>query len=208
MAHERKSRKSSATGAQQKFPLTVSREELLVNGSDEAFRSFIHAMLAFSARLSAIRANFAKLVGLSGPQYMILVLIGHLEATHDVSVQLVAERMHLSGAFVTIETGKLLKKGLIVKKPDGNDRRRVCLSLTPKGWALLEKLAPIQRRVNDVLFGDLTREQFEELCRLMPALVESADRALHLVRYYLSGGEPANGGARDSRNRRKEAVRS
>ncbi len=180
----RKRRQAANGDEKNEFPLTVSRKELLVGGADVSFRDLIHGMLAFSARVTAIRGGFAKYVDLTGAQYPILVMIGHLERRQDVSVQLIADRMHLSGAFVTIETGKLLKRRLITKSPDGNDRRRVRLQLTEKGWALLHRLAPVQRQVNDVLFESLSAEDFRRLCDLLPKLVASADRALRLVRYH------------------------
>src|SRR5579862_7890850 len=143
------SQSMSKTGAK---PLTVSRPELLVNGSDSEFRAFVHGMLAFAARLEGVRNGFAALLGLTGIQYTILISISHLHADGDVTVGAVAGHLHLSGAFVTTETGKLLRLGLITKVQDLKDRRRVCLRITSRGRDLLCELSPVQVRVNDVLF--------------------------------------------------------
>src|SRR5689334_12021414 len=89
---------------------TVSRPELLVNGSDREFRTFLHGMLSFASRMESIRDGFAKLIGLTGIQYTILISIRYLEAEEDVMVSTVAAHLHLSGAFVTIETGKLAER--------------------------------------------------------------------------------------------------
>ena len=152
--------------------------------SDEVFRGFVASLLAFSARLQNVRAGFATILRLSPIQYTILVAIGHMEATDDVNVGLIAEHLHLSGAFVTIESGKLAKLGLIEKRRDTKDRRKVRLITTKKGWELIESLAPVQRHVNDVLFGCFTAAQFKDLCNLAPKLVHTADQALRLVYYY------------------------
>ncbi len=98
--------------------LTVSRPELLTNGSDRQFRSFVHGMLAFAARLEGVRSRFAAQLGLTGIQYTILISIRHLQGDGEVTVGAVADHLHLSGAFVTIETGKLLRMGLITKIQD------------------------------------------------------------------------------------------
>src|SRR5262249_49705968 len=111
-------------------PLTVSRPELLIDGSDLEFRAFVHGMLAFSARLEGVRSGFAAFLGLTGIQYTILISVSHLLHQGEVSVSMIAEHLHVSGAFVTIETGKLLKMGLVTKRPDPQDRRRVSLSIT------------------------------------------------------------------------------
>lgn len=163
--------------------LTVSRRELLVNGSDAQFRSFVHGMLAFAARLEGVRSRFAALLGLTGIQYTILISISHLQYDGDVTVGAVASHLHLSGAFVTIETGKLFRLGLITKVQDLKDRRCVSLRVTASGRQLLSNLAPVQVRVNDVLFDFLTAEEFRALGLLMDRIVACGDRALLLLDY-------------------------
>src|SRR5215472_10241170 len=120
-------------GAGEMPPLTISRPELQIDGSDLEFRAYVHGMLAFAARLEGVRSGFAALIGLTGIQYTILISVSHLLREGEVSVSMIAGHLHVSGAFVTIETGKLLKMGLLTKRPDIHDRRRVCLSITKKG---------------------------------------------------------------------------
>jgi DNA-binding MarR family transcriptional regulator len=162
-------------------PLTVSRPELLVNGSDAHFRAFVHGMLAFAARLEGVRGRFAALVGLTGIQYTILISISHLQGEGDVTVGNVAGHLHLSGAFVTIETGKLLRLGLITKVQDLKDRRCVCLGVTPRGRELLSELAPVQVQVNDVLFDFLSTGQFRAMDMMIDRIVSSGDSAISLL---------------------------
>jgi MarR family transcriptional regulator, organic hydroperoxide resistance regulator len=163
--------------------LTVSRPQLLVEGSDREFRDLVHGLLAFSVRLEAIRSGFGSLIGLTGVQYTILVSIRHLEADGEVGVIRVARHLHLSGAFVTVEVGKMIKIGLLAKKTDIKDRRRVCLQVARRGVALLTKLAPTQRRVNNVLFGGLTASTVPVLRTAVNQVVADGDRALALVEY-------------------------
>jgi DNA-binding MarR family transcriptional regulator len=174
------SSRKSRPGAQ---ALTVSRPELLANGSDGQFRAFVHGMLAFAARLEAVRDGFAALLSLTGIQYTILISISHLHTDGDVTVGAIAEHLHLSGAFVTTETGKLLRLGLISKVQDLNDRRRVFLGVTSRGRELLSNLAPVQIAVNDVLFDFLNAEQFRALVPRIDRMVACGDRALALLDY-------------------------
>jgi DNA-binding MarR family transcriptional regulator len=164
-------------------PLTVSRPELLVDGSDSDFRALVHGMLGFSARLEAVRSGFGGLIGVTGIQYTILISVSHLEPTGDVGVSRIAAHLHISGAFVTIETGKLLKLGLLSKRSDARDRRRVCLGITEKGSALLQQLAPIQAQVNDVLFEFLDSAQFWQFRGLVDKMTECGDRSVVLLQY-------------------------
>jgi len=176
---ERKARPKGRSPAH----LTVTRPELLAKGNDDEFRKLVHDSLAFAARLVAIRDGYGSIMGITGPQYTILISIAHLNRQGDVSVSLVAEHLHLSGSFVTNEIGKLIQLGLVEKTQDENDRRRVMLSVSPKGWEQFKELAKIQSRVNDVHFGCLSREDFVTLQRIMSGLVDCTDQALMLLRY-------------------------
>lgn len=164
-------------------PVTVSRQELLVGDSDAAFRHFIHGLLAFGERVLAVRAGFGELIGLSGIQYTVLVSIAHLQNRQAVSVGAVAAHLHLSGAFITTVTNQLAEAGLIRKSRAPGDRRVAVLVTTPKAQQSLERLAPVQRQVNDQLFAPLTRAHFEELARIMDSWIDAGDRAVALLRY-------------------------
>jgi DNA-binding MarR family transcriptional regulator len=163
---------------------TVTRPELLVEGSDRAFRQFVHDTLAFSARLQQVRGQLGQVIGLSGTQYTVLIAIAHLRGTDErVGVNLVADHLHFSGAFTTIEINKLVAAGLVEKETDSEDRRRVVLGITPKARALLNELAPVQRPANDLLFSCLSAKDFSKIRKLMSELVETADQAIRLLEY-------------------------
>jgi DNA-binding MarR family transcriptional regulator len=82
--------------------------------------------------------------------------------------------------------GRLLQLGLIHKEVDPSDRRRVTLTVSDKGRAALEKLAPTQRRVNNIEFGCLSRQEFELLTGIVDRLIDSGARAVALQNYLLS----------------------
>ena len=129
-------------------PLTVSRAALLARGSDEEFRGLIHALIAYGHQRDACRDAFAAIAGISGAQYEILMLVSRADG---LSVGEVAARMHRSGAFITLEANKLVAAGILEKASDPADGRRVLLRMKEKSVQLLERMAPYQRRVNDVL---------------------------------------------------------
>ena len=161
--------------------LTVSRPDLLENGQDRLFRQAIHDALGFSARLLDIRNGLAAMIGLSGPAYSILIAIRLLGADGEVSVGQVADRLHLSGTFVTTEVGKLVRQGLIEKHADPNDGRRVHLKVTLIAQDLLDGLAPDQRPVNDMIFETLSGEEFRALADILARLVSGSENALALL---------------------------
>jgi MarR family transcriptional regulator, organic hydroperoxide resistance regulator len=163
--------------------LTISRPELLVDGSDQQFRRLVHNLFGFLARHSSVREGHGALINLAGIEYTMLISIGHLSAEGNVSVKDVADHLHLSGAFTTVITNKLLQKRLIEKAAHPVDRRRLCLTVTARGREMLERLAPIQRQVNDVQFGCLTAREFTSLVDMIERLVKSSEQAMALQRY-------------------------
>src|SRR5262245_9655796 len=171
-----------------KVPATVSRPALLTGGSDAEFRGLIHDLIAYGHKLDACRDAFAAIAGISGVQYEILMLVSRAEG---LSVGEVAARVHRSGAFITIEANKLAAAGVLEKAPDPQDGRKVRLKTTAEALELLERIAPYQRRINDVLFEFVDARRFRELRALAAELVARGDRAVAMLELLLHEAEAA-----------------
>lgn len=183
-------KRKSPAGKATALPLTISRPELLAEGRDRQFRHLVHGLFGFAARHERIRNGHARMIGLAGAEYTVLISIAHLSQDGDVNVKTVAGHLYLSGAFITAMVGRLLALGLIDKRIDAGDKRRVALTVSEKGRTALERLAPIQRRVNDVEFGDLSREEFKLLTAIVDRLIDSGARAVALQNYLLAAKKP------------------
>lgn len=155
------------------------------DGSDASFRSLIHDIIAYSGRIQEIRGSFGSAIGLTGSQYTVLISIAYLQGDGGVGINSVAEHLHLSGAFVTSETNKLVADGLVEKRNDDDDRRRVRLTITNEGRRRLNRLSKIQAPVNDLLFATLTRAEFLQLSKFMARLVGNSDEALALLQFLM-----------------------
>lgn len=151
------------------------------DGTDRQFRAFVHDFLAFSAQVAQIRQGFGEYLGLSGVAYTTLRSIGFLQDAQGIGVNELAEHLHLSPAFVTIEVAKLVKAGLVEKRTNKKDRRRVLLTLSAKGRAKLDELITLQAPVNDALFEGLSESEFTEFARTIRRLVVCGDHALSLM---------------------------
>ena len=178
---------------------TVSKPELMPGGSDARFRGFIHDFLAFSARVDQCRAGFGARLGISGIAYTTLISIAHLQGDEGVGVSAIAEHLHLSGAFVTIEVSKLVKADLVRKRTNTSDRRRVLLTVTAKGRKLLDGLVAVQAPVNDALFDCLTADEFQRLASMMARLVPCGDKAMSLLEFVATSDKPATAVAAKTR---------
>lgn len=180
---------SGERGDAQARPLTVSLPELLRDGSDQAFRAMVHDMLGFAARIQQVRNRFGALLSLSGSQYTVLVALSQFQGEDGVGVNTLAEHLHLSGAFVTIEVNKLVASGFVRKEVNTNDRRRVRLTITPHARKQLNAITPVLRPANDTLFEALSHEDFEQFRRILPLMVDSADKTLRMLDYLAPDGK-------------------
>ncbi len=181
-------RPSMARPRRSEFPLTVSRVALLVDGSDNECRRMIHDLVAYAHRLEACRDAFASIIGVTGAQFEILFVVAR---TKGLAVGEVATRLHRSGAFITIEANKLAARGLLDKASDPKDGRRVLLTPNARTRTLLERLAPYQRRINDVLFERLDARRFRQLRDMAQELLRSGDRAVALLGYTVQEAKSA-----------------
>ncbi len=169
-------------------PLTVTRPELLVDGSDAEFRSLVHRLLSLTRYLNNVRDGFAAIAGITGVQYEIVMWVARLQGEEGVTVGEVSGAMRQSGAFTTIEVGKLVEKGILEKSVDPKDRRRVRLKITEEGARVIRSLGSYQRRINDTFFASLKPKELDQLNATLRGLLPCADRAVNLMQFILKQG--------------------
>jgi DNA-binding MarR family transcriptional regulator len=165
--------------------MTTTREELLIGGNDSAFRDLVHGMLALSARHEEIRNGHGAYIGLPGAQYTVLIAISHL-SEQPATIKAIAQHLRVTSTFITAETNKLRRAGLITKIRSAADSRVVQLQVTDAGSALLDRLSLVQQQVNDRQFARLTREEFLEFSRLVKLMIENSDDAIAFQKFITS----------------------
>jgi DNA-binding MarR family transcriptional regulator len=153
----------------------------MTDGTGQRFRQLVNDLFTIAARMDTVRARFSQLVGVTPPQYSILMTVAQLDGQGGATVRRVAELTHVSGAFVTAESGKLVRLGLLHKRPNPADGRSVLLSLTARGVAALEAALPHIRAVNDAFFGRLSAEEFAVLSASAARIVEASAAAVLLA---------------------------
>lgn len=96
-------------------------------------------------------ASAERSAGLSGAQLFVLQQLGEGPAA---SLNELAERTHTHQSSVSVVVSRLVERGLVSRKPSETDRRRLVLSLTPRGRALRRR-APeaIQARMIAAIEG-------------------------------------------------------
>lgn len=163
------------------MPLTASRKALLPDGTDRDLRRLVYGIFTMSVRFDRLRERMAEALGLSGIQYHILMVVAERGQGEAVTVSTVAETLHASGAYVTTETGKLVARGLLEKRPNPDDGRSVVLSLTGAGRQAVDGFADMVREVNDTLFDGIGPENFHQFCMLIDHMAGTTERAVDLI---------------------------
>ena len=85
---------------------------------------------------------------------------------------------------MTTEVGRLIDKGWLTKQASTLDRRSVLVRLSPKGEDAVRKVNPLQRRVNDLLFTDMSREEFAVVSSFLERLALNSEYALAEIRRF------------------------
>ena len=163
------------------FPLTATSPILVSGKSDHSLRKLLYDFFTVSARMETVRRYLGERVNITVPQYSIIMAVAELQGKSGVSVGRVGEYLHVTGPFVTMELGKLIKKGFLEKNPDLQDKRLSLLTLSPEGAKALQSLVPGLQQINDVFFELDSRAEFERLCKTLDKLVGNSQRALALI---------------------------
>ena len=163
-------------------PVTATREVLLPGGSDHALRSLLYNLFTIGNRMEEVRRYLGACIGISGPQFSLLMAVLELQGNTGVSVGRIAEYLHVAGTFVTAESAKLSQKDYLEKRTDPRDRRVSLLRVRPVGMAAIDSLLPGLQQINDTFFELESREGFMALCDAANRLVDGSLRVLTMIR--------------------------
>ena len=149
---------------------------------DPELRTLVHSMLAVSDLFQTIREVFAQHLGLNGLRYEIVMAIAHLDDDGGAPIGAVAKLLQRSATLITIECAVLVRDGMIEKRPDSRDARRVLVRLTAEARRRIAALVPIQRAVNKALFASLDVAKREALTSLLNGINGDAEHVIALAR--------------------------
>jgi DNA-binding MarR family transcriptional regulator len=158
-------------------------------------------MIALRKIIQSLDQNSRKLVkrvGLTGPQLVLLQEIAHLG---EVSVGGIARAVSLSQATVTGILERMENRGLLVKRRSQNDRRRVMVSISPKGKKVLEEAPPLMQETFVKRFYGLPEWERNMIMVALQRLVSLMDAHSFRAAPFLSSGNLDDRTARDKGGR-------
>jgi DNA-binding MarR family transcriptional regulator len=163
-------------------PLTISRDDFLVDGSDASFRRSIYTLVQCVSRLLSCRDAFGRALDLTPSQFAVLMGVAHAQGAEGVTIRELADGVALAPTHVTTEVGRLESAGFLTKRPCETDRRSVRVSLLPHAEAEIARVAPFVRLVNDLLFRGIDAESLGVAHQVARQLVLNSETALAEIR--------------------------
>jgi MarR family transcriptional regulator, organic hydroperoxide resistance regulator len=181
---KRKANKKRPARSERKQALTVTLPELLVDGSDEQFRSLVADLFAAVAGMQSLRRALANAAEISTAEFSILLATWNLQKSGRVGVSTIAKHLHVAPAHVTTEVGNLVVSGLLHKKQASQDTRAVDLTVTRQGEAVLNTLAPLLRRINDRLFAGNRADAIPVISKFLRHLVAESSNSIRMAQQF------------------------
>ena len=133
---------------------------------DEVGYRMLRSIRRIIRRVSSHSRLMSRQAGLTVPQLLVLRAIERIEA-EEVTVAAVADTVQLSRSTVSGVVERLVRAGLIDRVRSERDRRRVHLTVTPRGRAALDQTPkPLQ----DGFLGRLDALEPDEREALLAAL--------------------------------------
>jgi DNA-binding MarR family transcriptional regulator len=145
--------------------------------SDDAFRQLLWEITSINVHVDHIREFWARNLGVSGPQWMILMALADLDRGHGVPVKDVSAALRVDPSFVTTQSKMLEKMSLLRRVPSREDGRVVLMSLSDKARKLTANLSAEQELLSKFIFSDFNEATVRDLLSKLSLLEGRLDKA-------------------------------
>jgi DNA-binding MarR family transcriptional regulator len=153
---------------------------------DAKLREFVADLYAAMSVMRLLRQEIASTLSLTSAEYSVLLAVWYLERENEMTVRAIADHLHVAAAYVTSEITRLVKNGLLTKKPDKLDRRAVGVRLTKAARDLLSELEPMLREINRPLFNGLSVRDLATVHRFLQGIIEHGHEAIKTAKGFQS----------------------
>lgn len=147
------------------------------NLSHDAFRKFLWEITSINVHLDQIRDFWAQNLGITGPQWMILMAVSDLDQGHGVPVKDVSAALRVDPSFVTTQSKMLEKMSLLRRVSSGEDARVVLMSLSEKARKHAASLAAKQELFSKFIFSELNEAGTSDLLGKLSLLESRLEKA-------------------------------
>ena len=145
--------------------------------NQDVIRRFTWVIASINVHLEELRYFWAKALGISGPQWMIVMALYDLDQGDGVPVNAVSKKIHVDSSFVTTQSKLLEKKGFVRRKNSAEDARIVNMSLSDKTYKHLANLASQQDALNEFIFSEFSAGEINDLTTKLGQLKKRLEKA-------------------------------
>ena len=160
--------------------MSATRKEgarLRTIGNLDIIRRFTWEISSINMYLEELRQFWARTLGISGPQWLILMAISDLDKDDGIPVNVVSKLLHVDPSFVTTQSKLLEKKGFVRRKNSTEDARIVNMSLSDKTYKHLANLASQQDTLNEFIFQEFSAGEINDLTAKLSSLKKRLEKA-------------------------------
>ncbi|MDE5458961.1 MarR family transcriptional regulator [Bradyrhizobium sp. CSA112] len=141
---------------------------------NRAATDFIWNIVEIHSQLEEIHKSWAQMLGITEPQWLILMAVDELDKGRGVSGTAVANKLRIHPAFVTNQTKKLEKMELLTRVTSPDDARFLQMSLTQKARAEIRNLSIRRQALHSTMFGALDEESLQYLNRRLTSIAKNS----------------------------------
>ncbi|MGY3443511.1 MarR family winged helix-turn-helix transcriptional regulator [Bradyrhizobium sp. USDA 4473] len=136
-------------------------------------------IVSTSMRLEELRSIWAKMIGITGPQWMIMTVLANAEDRNvGLPVGAVSRALRVDQSFVVTQSKLLEKKNLLRRKSSTEDARVVNLSLTEHAKKQMANLSSQRKELNEFVYADLDLRELLQLTGKMDSIKNRLEKAI------------------------------
>jgi DNA-binding MarR family transcriptional regulator len=136
-------------------------------------------IVSTSIRLDELRGIWARMIGITGPQWMIMVVLANAEdRVVGMPVGAVSRALRVDQSFVVTQSKLLEKKNLVRRKNSTEDARVVNLSLTEHANKQMASLSAQRKELNEFVYADLELRELLQLTGKMASIKNRLEKAI------------------------------
>ncbi|MDB5656553.1 MAG: MarR family transcriptional regulator [Tardiphaga sp.] len=177
MAERPSSNKRPGTAPESDPRLSRAAASRTPGRNQEIVRQFVWDIASINVHLDEIRHFWAKELGISGPQWMILMAIGDLDRGTGVAVKDVSAMLHVDPSFVTTQSKMLEKNGFMRRIPSTEDARVVLMSLSDKASKKISTLSARRDHLSQFVFSGFDETTLKDIGDQISALKGRLEKA-------------------------------
>jgi len=165
-------------------PISISKKELLdeSGNTDKRFRQLLYDISVAGSLLEVARQHLAQKLDVTPPQYNILMVIAQYQGKNGLGLTEVADHLHVTISHVTNEVKKLEKAKWLSVVTNPIDKRARLVKIYKSAESKIFSLGTEQREINNHLFRNLTKANFDKISNTMGKLVEDFIETIDLIK--------------------------